>query len=154
MAQRNVYQICQKTRNRLWSRQASSKRYKGQQKPENLGERLEILAEIVEILTEILETPAKILETLAEILETLAEILEILEILETLAEILEILEILETPANMLEMLEIIEIVEILKMTTQANIEGNKKQDAHVPCKGYGTANCHAFRGNPAVDKDD
>ena len=76
MAQRNVYQICQKTRNRLWSRQASSKRYKGQQKPENLGERLEILAEIVEILTEILETPAKILETLAEILETL-ETLEI-----------------------------------------------------------------------------
>ena len=108
-------------------RQASSKRYKGQRKPENLGERFEILVEILEILTEILEI---------------------------LAEILEILEILETPAKMPEILEIIELVEIFKMTPQANIKGNKKQHAHVPCEGYGAANCHAFRGNPAVDKDD
>ena len=123
-------------------RQASSKRYKGQRKPENLGERLEILVEILEILTEILEILAEILEILAEILEILAEILA------------EILEILETPAKMPEILEIIELVEIFKMTTQANIKGNKKQHAHVPCEGYGAANCHAFRGNPAVDKDD
>ena len=64
------------------------------------------------------------------------------------------LVILETLAEMLEILEIIEIVEILKMTTQVNMKGNKKQDAHVPCECYGAANCHAFRGNPAVDKDD
>ena len=105
-----------------------------------------MISEILETLVRI-ETLVVILVTLV-ILETLVVMLVTLVILETLA------EILETTAKILEVLEIIEIVEILKMTTQVNIKENKKQDAQVPCEGYGAANCHAFRGNPAVDKDD